>query len=67
MSITILGYPTAPSRLHSAVAASALSRSLAGDLARTLAFSLPAIIVAGILLLAYGMWQKGKMKRLGNN
>ena len=29
--------------------------------------ALPAIIVPGILLLAFGMWQKRKMKRSGDN
>jgi hypothetical protein len=29
--------------------------------------SLPVIFVAGILLLAYGMWQKRKMKRSDDN
>jgi len=29
--------------------------------------TLPVIFVAGILLLAYGMWQKRKMKRSDNN
>jgi len=29
--------------------------------------TLPVIFVAGILLLAYGMWQKRKMKRSDDN
>ena len=60
MSITILGYPAAPSRLHSAVAvaASALSRSLAGDLTRTLAFSLPGLLITLLAGLQLGTINK---------
>ena len=58
MGITILGYPTASYRLHSAVAASALSLSLAGDLAKMLAFSLPGLLITLLAGLQLGIINK---------